>query len=128
ERARRTMERHRGLFVERWGERLAHRPRVLEAATEPSQMLAARDAEALDRILVIDDRVPYTDRGSGDPRMAGLLGELAALWPAARITFAASHGEDAERYAEPLLRQGIEIVAQATDWTDWFEERRFHYG
>src|SRR5206468_9550013 len=42
--------------------------------------------------------------------------------------FAASHGEDAERYAEPLLRQGIEIVAQATDWTDWFEERRFHYG
>ena len=126
--ARKLMEEHRDLFVERWGERLTRRPRLVEVAQEPHQMLAARDAEALDRILVIDDRVPYTDRGSGDPRMAALLGELAALWPAARITFAASHGEDAERYAEPLLRQGIEIVAQPADWTDWFEERRFHYG
>jgi len=126
--ARKLMEEHRDLFVERWGERLTRRPRLVEVAQKPHQMLAARDAEALDRILVIDDRVPYTDRGSGDPRMAALLGELAALWPAARITFAASHGEDAERYAEPLLRQGIEIVAQPADWTDWFEERRFHYG
>ena len=126
--ARKLMEEHRDVFVERWGERLTRRPRLVEVAQKPHQMLAARDAEALDRILVIDDRVPYTDRGSGDPRMAALLGELAALWPAARITFAASHGEDAERYAEPLLRQGIEIVAQPADWTDWFEERRFHYG
>ena len=128
ESARRRMERHRGLFVERWGERLARRPRVVEAAQEPSQMLAARDAEALDRFLVIDDRVPYTDRGSGDPRMARLLGELAALWPSARITLLAESGKDAERYAEPLLQQGIEIVCPPIDWQDWFDERRFHYG
>jgi GT2 family glycosyltransferase len=126
--ARETMERHRGLFVERWGERLARRPHIVEAATEGSQMLAARDAEALDRLLVIDDRVPYTDRGSGDPRMARLLGELAELWPAARITLLAESGRDAERYAEPLLRQGIEIVCPPVDWPSWFEERRFHYG
>jgi O-antigen biosynthesis protein len=126
--ARETMERHRGIFVERWGERLARRPRIIEAATDPSQMLQARDAEALDRFLVIDDRVPYTDRGSGDPRMARLLGEMAALWPSARITLLAESGRDAERYAEPLLRQGIEIVCPPVDWQRWFEERRFHYG
>ena len=128
ESARQRMERHRGLFLERWGERLARRPHVVEAAQEPSQMLAARDAEALDRFLVIDDRVPYTDRGSGDPRMSRLLGELVALWPSARVTLLAESGRDAERYADPLLREGIEIACPPVDWQDWFEERRFHYG
>ena len=128
ESARKLMEEHRDLFVERWGERLVRRPRLVEVAQKPHQMLAARDAEALDRILLIDDRVPFTDRGSGDPRMADMLAELAALWPAARITFVASHGTDAERYAESLLRSGIEVVAPPVDWEDWFDTRRFHYG
>jgi GT2 family glycosyltransferase len=128
ERARLIMEKHREVFVERWGERLAQRPRLVEVAQEPRQMLAARDADALDRILVIDDRVPFTDRGSGDPRMSRLLGELAALWPSARITFMAESGRDADRYADPLLRQGIEVVCPPVDWPSWFEERRYHYG
>ena len=128
ESARQLMESHRDLFVERWGERLARRPRVIEAAQKPHQMLAARDAEALDRFLVIDDRVPFTDRGSGDPRMAALLSELAALWPSARITLVAESGVDAESYAEPLLRQGIEVVCPPVGWERWFHDRRFHYG
>jgi GT2 family glycosyltransferase len=128
ERARLLMESHRDVFVERWGERLAQRPRLVEVAQQPRQMLAARDADALDRILVIDDRVPFTDRGSGDPRMATLLRELAALWPSARITFLAESGRDAEHYAGPLLRQGIEVVCPPVDWKRWFDERRFHYG
>ena len=128
ETARQQMEHNRGVFVERWGERLARRPRLLEVAQTPRQMLAARDAEALDRILVIDDRVPFTDRGSGDPRMARLLGELAALWPSARITLLAESGSHAERYAKPLLLQGIEIACPPIDWTRWFAARRFHYG
>ena len=116
ETARQQMEHNRGVFVERWGERLARRPRLLEVAQTPRQMLAARDAEALDRILVIDDRVPFTDRGSGYPRMARLLGELAALWPSARITLLAESGSHAERYAKPLLLQGIEIACPPIDW------------
>jgi GT2 family glycosyltransferase len=126
--ARELMEQHRDLFVRRWGERLTRRPRLVEVPQKSHQMLAARDAEALDRILVIDDRVPYTDRGSGDPRMAALLGELATLWPSARITLLAGEGRDAERYAGPLLRQGIEVVCPPVDWARWFRERRFHYG
>ena len=128
ERAWRLMEEHRDLFVERWAGWLTQRPRFVEVAQERSEMLAARDAEALDRILVIDDRVPHTDRGSGDPRMFRLLGELAALWPSARTTLLAESGRDAGRYAEPLLRRGIEIVCPPVDWESWFEERRFHYG
>ena len=128
ESARKLMEKHRAVFVERWNERLLERPRFVEVAQNPSQMLAARDADALDRFLVIDDRVPHTDRGSGDPRMSCLLEELARLWPSARITFLAADGEDAERYAPPLLERGIEVVAPPTDWVKWFEERRFHYG
>lgn len=128
ESARALMERHREIFVARWGERLVRRPRLLEVVRKPRQMLAARDAEALDRILVIDDRVPFTDRGSGDPRMARLLAELAALWPSARVTLLAESGREAERYAEPLLRQGVEVVCPPIDWADWFDERRFHYG
>jgi GT2 family glycosyltransferase len=128
ESARKLMERHRDLFLRRWAPRLTQRPRLVEVAQKPHQMIAARDADALDRFLVIDDRVPYTDRGSGDPRMFALLRELAALWPSARITFLASHGEHAERYAEPLLELGIEVVAPPVDWATWFEERRFHYG
>jgi O-antigen biosynthesis protein len=128
ESARKLMEEHRDLFVERWGERLTQRPRLVEVAQKPSQMLAARDAEALDRFLVIDDRVPHTDRGSGDPRMSHLLGELAALWPSARTTLLAESGQDSERYAAPLLQQGIEVVCPPVDWERWFEEHRFHYG
>jgi GT2 family glycosyltransferase len=127
ETARSMMEDHRDLFLERWADRLMRRPRLIEVAQNSQQMLSARDAEALDRILVIDDRVPYTDRGSGDPRMAALLGELAALWPSARITLAAPDGREAERYAASLLRQGIEVVCPPVDWLRWFGERRFHY-
>jgi GT2 family glycosyltransferase len=128
ENARELMERHRALFVRRWAPRLTQRPRLVEVAQKPHQMLAARDADALERFLVIDDRVPHTDRGSGDPRMARLLNELASLWPSSRITLAAAAGRDAELYARPLLRQGIEVVCPPVNWPRWFEQRRFHYG
>jgi GT2 family glycosyltransferase len=127
ESARDLMEEKRHTFVERWGERLALRPHLVEVPLYSHRMLAARDAEALERFLVIDDRVPYQDRGSGDPRMAQLLHELTALWPSARITFVAADGKEAERYGQPLLDRGIEVVCPPVDWGQWFEQRRFHY-
>jgi GT2 family glycosyltransferase len=127
EKARNLMEEKRHTFIEHWGDRLARRPRLVEVPLHPHRMLAARDAEALERFLVIDDRVPYHDRGSGDPRMAQLLTELAALWPSARITFLAADGKEADRYAMPLLDRGIEVVCPPLDWGQWFDQRRFHY-
>jgi GT2 family glycosyltransferase len=126
-RAQFLAERNRSLFFERWNERLAGRPRLRELPTHPHRIVAARDAEAIDRILVIDDRVPHFDRGSGDTRMSKLLGDLAALYPHGRITLAAADGTGAERYAPPLLAQGIEVVCPPVDWRQWFELRPFHY-
>jgi O-antigen biosynthesis protein len=127
ERARRMVEQNRSVFFERWSDRLSARPRLRELPTHPERLVAARDAEAIDRILVIDDRVPHFDRGSGDTRMSKFLGDLAALWPDGRITLAAADGTRAERYAPPLLAQGIEVVCPPVDWREWFNLRRFHY-
>jgi glycosyltransferase involved in cell wall biosynthesis len=121
------MQSNRELFYARWTEQLAVRPRLLEVANNPRRRIAARDAEALDRVLVLDDRVPFTDRGSGDPRMFKLLEQLAELWPAARVTLAAADGREAARYAEPLLDLGVEVVSPPVDWEAWFDNRFFHY-
>ena len=125
--ARKRMEANRAIFYRRWSERLALRPNLVDLPSSPPRLVAARDAEVVDRILVLDDRVPFHDRGSGDPRMAKMLQELIELWPDARVTLAAADGAEAERYAEPLLAQGIEVVAPPVDWQDWFERRMFHY-
>ena len=125
--AQQRMIANRALFYRRWGERLARRPNLVELPTNRARLVAARDAEVVDRILVLDDRVPFHDRGSGDPRMAKLLYELVDLWPEARVTLAAADGREVERYAEPLLARGIEVVAPPIDWERWFESRMFHY-
>ena len=93
----------------------------------PRIELAHRDADAAERILVIDDRVPHHDRGSGDPRMARILAELVGLWPEARITLLASIPTNAERYAPPLLEQGIEVACADERFDRWFDRRRYHY-
>ena len=125
--AQQRMIANRALFYRRWSDRLSRRPKLVELPTNPARFAAARDAEVVDRILVLDDRVPFHDRGSGDPRMAKLLSELVDLWPDARVTLAAADGTEAERYAEPLLAAGIEVVAPPINWDRWFESRMFHY-
>lgn len=125
--ARRQMEANRTIFFERWSDRLSRRPNLIELTAKPTRLVAARDADVADRILVVDDRVPYHDRGSGDPRMAKMLDELVELYPDGRITLAAADGREAERYAEPLLASGIEVVTTPIDWGRWFESRTFHY-
>jgi glycosyltransferase involved in cell wall biosynthesis len=77
--------------------------------------------------MVIDDRVPHFDRGSGDPRMAKLLAEVVDLWPEARVTLFAADARNAERYAPPLLDQGIEVACANEHFGRWLEERRYHY-
>jgi glycosyltransferase involved in cell wall biosynthesis len=88
--------------------------------------VAIRDALALDRVLVIDERVPHHDRGAGDPRMRQLVEEMIALWPEARITFLAADSARATHYAPALLEQGIEVV-WPSDVDAWLTARLFHY-
>ncbi|MGH3079759.1 MAG: glycosyltransferase [Gaiellaceae bacterium] len=118
---------NRGFFAERWRERLEQRAPLANVFDDRRLRLAVRDAECLERILVIDDRVPHHDRGSGDPRMAKLLDALADLWPGARLTLYAADPMNAARYAPPLLDRGIEVAYADERFDRWFEERRFHY-
>jgi glycosyltransferase involved in cell wall biosynthesis len=115
-------------FRTRWATALAHYPAApLQTDVSERALLAARDVLASDRVLIVDDRVPGHDRGSGDPRMLKLLLEMVTLWPSLRLTFVAMRPIEAERYAAPLLDAGVEVVYDR-DWTSWFEHRRFHYG
>jgi GT2 family glycosyltransferase len=125
--ARARVQENRIVFVNRWHERLIARPRLTNVPCHPHRVVAARDAEAYERILVVDDRVPHVDRGSGDPRMAKLLLEAASLWPRGRITLLAASSQGAVEYARPLLEAGVEVVAPPLDWEEWFNSRAFHY-
>jgi glycosyltransferase involved in cell wall biosynthesis len=115
-------------FEQRWAAALAHHPAApLHNEVGERHLLAARDVLASERVLIVDDRVPGHDRGSGDPRMLKLLLEMVTLWPSLRLTFIALRPIDAERYAAPLLDAGVEVV-YGRDWPSWFEDRRYHYG
>jgi glycosyltransferase involved in cell wall biosynthesis len=119
---------NRRYFAERWPARLRERRPLRKIGPKDKRLrLAARDAEHLERFLVIDDRVPHHDRGSGDPRMAKLLAELVDLWPDARITFLGADPRNAERYAPPLLELGIEVQAAEDRYDRWFQNRLYHY-
>jgi len=127
EQARELTLQNRITFFGRWNKRLLGRPGLTDLLRRPHRVMAARDAQTPQRILVIDDRVPHFDRGSGDPRMAQLLTELGELWPRVRVTLFAADSTNVERYAEPLLACGIEVAHSGPDGDAWFEQRCFHY-
>jgi glycosyltransferase involved in cell wall biosynthesis len=105
---------------------LGERPVLEDLDRFPHRAAALRDAHALDRVLLIDDRVPHHDRGAGDPRMRQIVEEMIALWPHARITLLAADPADASRYAPALLDQGIEVV-WPDDFDAWATTRLLHY-
>jgi glycosyltransferase involved in cell wall biosynthesis len=120
------VEADRATLRERRVTALEHRP-VLERLDEfAHRATAIRDALALDRVLVIDDRVPHHDRGAGDPRMRQIVEEMITLWPHARITLLAADPSGAGQYAPALLEQGIEVV-WPVDVEAWLKTRLFHY-
>lgn len=125
ERAQALIERNRPILLHRWKDKLAQRPWLDDLPFFPHRIIAARDAEEVDRILVILDRVP-----SEDPRdpVSRFVYEMAGLWATARITLLADDsGEATEGEAQPLLDLGVEVITRVNDWQDWFARRRYHY-
>jgi glycosyltransferase involved in cell wall biosynthesis len=105
---------------------LEHRALLEDLDRYGHRAVAIRDALALDRVLVIDERVPHHDRGAGDPRIRQILDEMITLWPQARITFLAADQVRAGQYAPALLEQGIEVV-WPSDVDAWLTARLLHY-
>jgi glycosyltransferase involved in cell wall biosynthesis len=120
------VEEDRALFRERHRKALEHRPILEDLDRFPHRAVAARDALALDRVLLIDDRVPHHDRGAGDPRMRQIVEEMITLWPHARVTLLAADPTGAGQYAPALLELGIDVV-WPSDVEAWLETRLLHY-
>ena len=127
ERARQLVVANRDTFLARWHGLLSERPTLREVFASETRLVAARDLHALDRVLVVDDRIPHVDQGSGDPRMAQLLTQLVELWPRARVTLLAAEDRNRDTYARPLQDAGVEVAAPGLDFPRWFETRRFHF-
>lgn len=84
--------------------------------------------DAVDRMLVVDYRVPHFDQGGGDPRMDLILRTLADLWPRLSLTLVVPCADGADTYAGRLEGAGVEVVHGQADWSAWFASRRYHYG
>jgi GT2 family glycosyltransferase len=112
------------ILLARWGERLAGRPSFREVPPPVRRLLQARDAAALDRLLVV------TDAAWGHPsaplRLAAVATEVQEALPEARVTVLAGAAAATERVVEPLLGAGVEVAVE-DDWGAWLEARRFHY-
>jgi GT2 family glycosyltransferase len=109
-------ERNRPVFVARWGDKLAatHPPSLWPP--DPATTLAARDALATGRVLLVCDTIPSP---------AGELGtavrKVQARLPWARITIAASDGDP-----EPWWQMGVEVLLR-DDPPQVAAERPGHY-
>jgi GT2 family glycosyltransferase len=114
--AAKLFERNRPTFVARWGEKLSatHPPSLWPP--DPTTTLAARDALATGRALIVCAALPAPDGELGDA-VRGVLGEL----PWARITIAAHAGDP-----EPWYRLGIEVLLR-DDPAQVQAERPHHY-
>lgn len=109
-------ERNRPVFVARWGDRLAatHPPSLWPP--DPATTLAARDALATGRALVICDAIP-----SPEGELGAAVGEVQDELPWARITVAGRRGDP-----EPWWRMGIEVLLRG-DPAQVEAERAGHY-
>lgn len=122
-RATELMVFNRQIFLRRNAEAVASRPRWGHRSR-----FRSRDSAAIDRLLVIDDRVPNVDRGSGDPRMSLLLGRIATRFPEAAITLLPTQPIETGRYAPALAGAGVEVADLAeTTPAEWLAARIGHY-
>lgn len=124
--AGRLIEKNRRLLRERWGAKLARRPALEDLADYPHRIAAARDAEALDRILLLHDRIAPPEASLEDSRPVRLAGALAELWPESRVTLLAGRGPEDPSGLLPLLDRGVEVV-HGQDERRFFDSRLFHY-
>ena len=109
-------ERNRPVFVARWGEMLAatHPPSLWPP--DPATTLAARDALATGRALVVCEEIP-----SPAGELGAAVRDLQERLPWARITLAGSDGDP-----EPWWRLGVEVLIR-DDPAQVVAERPGHY-
>jgi GT2 family glycosyltransferase len=113
--AARLVERNTEILRDRWPDVLARRPPLVEVPEHGHRVFAARDAEAIERILVVAEAPPED-----------VLDALRRRHPNGRLTLlSTSPVADEERGR--LLHDGIEAVGPIEDVDTWLRARLFHY-
>ncbi len=119
--AKRLWVRNHPIFFARWNEFLASRPEHTPEDGDPRLQVAARDAPALGRLLMVTRKFPGPDPG-GDPRAAELARWLAHAYPWTRRTLLSEASPRDAAAVDELAGLGWE-VADATA----IGQRPFHY-
>jgi GT2 family glycosyltransferase len=115
-RAEELVAKNTAILRERWPHVLAERPPPFDAPGHEGRVLAARDADALERILVVaEDGLP-----------AKVVASLRDRHPTGRVTVLTVRWRPSDEEVDALLRSGIE-VADGDDPASWIRARRFHY-
>ncbi|HYZ10742.1 MAG TPA: glycosyltransferase family 2 protein [Actinomycetota bacterium] len=109
------VEKHAAILRERWGHVLAERPPRPEPGVpeQAHRVLAARDADAVVRVLVVAPSSPDQ-----------LLQTLVDRQPSGRITMLAT---DSPSDFDRLGSMGVECQGPLDDADPWLRSRRFHY-
>lgn len=111
------------VFRDRWEGALNRFPSLVVVSSYPHRLVALRDADALDRLLLVTDVLP------SDPAapFAELASAIVALCPRARVTVMGLDQVDAAEHLLPLSDRGVELVWGVTDWDGWLSTRLLHY-
>jgi GT2 family glycosyltransferase len=115
--AKELIQRNHARFAEKW-----KRDLKLQRPRSPANRLRARERVTRPRLLVVDDRVPTSDAGSGYPRSHALLLLLrrhdypVTLFPSYDAT---PH----QPWLSDLQRVGIEVVCDGRPFADLAAER-----
>ncbi len=110
--------RNRPIFLDRWRDLVGMRPPRPHPA-DPASLLAIRDAECVERLLLV---APRADA----PHVADLCTALAS--PFRRRTLLCWDDTAEDDAAESLRAQGVEVVGgRSLDVQDWLRFRRHHH-
>lgn len=119
-RATELSDTNRVTFVDRWHARLRGRPASLLASGGRAR-LAARDALALERVLVLDPASVAPDGGDA----AAIVAALADEYPHMRLAWLTGALGDERFDPQPWLDRGVELVDEPLE--SWFAERSLHF-
>jgi GT2 family glycosyltransferase len=120
EQATQLSDTNRATFVDRWRPRLRGRPASLVGSGGRAR-LAARDALALERVLVLDPASVEPDGGGAAAVVAALAGER----PHMRLAWLTGALGDERFDPRPWLDRGVELVDEPLE--TWLAERPLHF-